>query len=99
MAFFATEQAELIASMPGATTATVAAVPITVDFRIESGPVQFSDGSFEMGKPFCIASSDDVAARSINNGTLIIISGTNWYVIDKFQKQDGMYRLQLSKTP
>ena len=94
----AADQSAVISAMPGATSATVGGSTITVDFRTESEPVMFSDGSVEQGKPYCIASSADVAANSIDHGTAITISAVIWYVTRKQQKQDGMFRLMLSNT-
>ena len=94
----AADQTAIIAGMPSKATATIATVAITVDFRTESEPVVYSDGSIEQGKPYCIATAADVAARSIDHGTAIVIGSTTWYCIGKTQKQDGMYRLILSKT-
>lgn len=58
----------------------------------------FSDGSVEQGKPYCIASSADVTVNSIDHGSAIVISGVTWYCIGKTKKNDGLYRLILSKT-
>lgn len=94
----ATDQTAVIAGMPNRKTATIGGVSVTVDFRTESEPIQYSDGSIEQGKPYCIATAADVSARSIDHGTAIVIDSITWYVIGKTQKQDGMYRLLLSKT-
>ncbi len=94
----AADQSAIIAAMPGATAATVGGVSITVDFRTESEAMIYTDGSIEQGKPYCIASAADVATRHIDHGTNIIISTVTWYVIGMRQRQDGMYRLTLSKT-
>jgi len=99
MSFSAAQQTAMIARMPGKTEATVGANTITVDFRTESVPVMYDDGSIEQGKPYCIASAADVAANNINHGTALVINSVTWYVIGKTQKQDGMFRLVLSVTP
>lgn len=95
----ATDQTAIIAAMPGAATATVGSTDITVDFRTESAPVQYADGSIEQGKPYCIATAADVAANAIDHGSALTISADIWYVIGKTQRQDGMFRLILSKQP
>ena len=98
MSYTAAQQTAIINAMPSKATATIGGVSIQVDFRTESMPVMFDDGSIEQGKPYCIATSADVAARSIDHGAALVIGSTTWYCIGKTQKQDGMYRLILSKT-
>lgn len=97
--FSATDQSDLIAAMPGAISATVESTTITVDFRTESEPALFTDGSIEQGKPYCIATAADVAANTIDHGSDITIGSDIWYVIGKKQRQDGMFRLTLSVEP
>ncbi|MBC7963807.1 MAG: hypothetical protein H7Y05_12785 [Steroidobacteraceae bacterium] len=96
--FSEVEQREIIAALPGATSATLDSGTITVDFRSESEPVMFSDGSVEQGKPYCIATAADVASHDIQHGTAITIALTTWYVVGRRQKQDGLYRLTLSNN-
>jgi hypothetical protein len=97
--FSAADQISIIAAMPSSCPATVGSSTITVDFRTESEPVLFADGSLEQGQPFCIVSAADVTANSIDHGTVLTIGADVWYVIRKRQKQDGMYRLFLSLNP
>jgi hypothetical protein len=97
--FSAADQTDLIAAMPGAVSASVGGDTITVDFRTESEPALFTDGSIEQGKPYCIATAADVAANAIDHGSDITIASDIWYVIGKKQRQDGMFRLTLSVEP
>ena len=97
--FSASDQTAIIAAMPSAVSATVGDTAITVDFRTESEPTMFTDGSIEQGKPYCIASAADVAANVIVHGSDITTDSGIWYVIGKKQRQDGMFRLTLSTEP
>lgn len=103
------DQIAIITAMPSAKTATVAGVGFVADFRYESEPVMFTDGSVEAGRPYCIMTGVDVTHAAISHGTALIIDpidwgndsfwNETWYVIGMKKRQDGMFRLTLSKTP
>lgn len=105
----AADQIALIAVSPSATLANVGQTMsgvgivdqggIMVDYRFESAPVMYGDGSVESGKPYAIATSADVEAYAIDHGRVLTIGTVPWYIIGKIQRQDGMYRLTLSRQP
>ncbi len=101
MAFTDLEQAEMMAeiSTHQALIGPLGLVSIAVDFNLESEPVMFNDGSYEMGKPYCIATSQDVANNSIVHGSTLTIDTVAWFVIGVQVKRSGFYHLTLSKTP
>lgn len=99
MAFTDIEQAEMLAELSNQQALVGGLVPITVQFNIESEPVVFSDGSYEMGKPYCIATGKDVRDNSIIHGTQLTIDAVDWFVIGVQIKRTGFYNLTLSKTP
>jgi len=98
MAFTDLEQAEMMAEI-STHQALVGLVSISVDFSLESEPVMFSDGSYEMGKPYCIATRKDVADNGIVHGSMLTIDAVAWFVIGVQIKRTGFYNLTLSKTP
>jgi hypothetical protein len=97
MAFTDAEQAEMMAEL-STHSAMVDFVPISVEFSQESEPIQFSDGSYEMGKPYCVAKGKDVTDNAIKHGTALVMASTTWYVIGVQEKRTGFYHLTLSKT-
>lgn len=99
MAFTDLEQAEMMAEISNKTAFVNGLVPIQVDFSLESEPVMFSDGSYEMGKPYCIATRKDVADNGIVHGSMLTIDAVAWFVIGVQIKRTGFYNLTLSKTP
>jgi hypothetical protein len=98
MAFTDLEQAEMMAEI-STHQAAIGLVSISVDFSLESEPVMFNDGSYEMGKPYCIATRKDVADNGIVHGSMLTIDAVAWFVIGVQIKRTGFYSLTLSKTP
>jgi hypothetical protein len=97
MAFTDIEQQEMITEI-STHQAVIGLVSISVEFSLTSEPVMFADGSYEVGKPYCVATSRDVLDNAIVHGTMLTIDTVAWYVIGIQKKRSGFQHLTLSKN-
>lgn len=73
--------------------------PVEGDYRRTSEPVQFSDGSVEIGKPYFRITGQTLIDNAIIHGMSIGIDATLWFVTAIETEESGFVRLSLSKTP
>ena len=98
MAFTDFEQAEMMNELHTDHALVGGLVSIPVEFNSESEPIVYSDTSYEMSKPYCVATGKDVSDTGIIHGTKLTFGSEDWYVIGIQKKRTGFIHLTLSKT-